>query len=596
MSYKAPLKDIDWALKQVVGLSRVSSLPHFAEATDDLVDAVLEEAGKFAEGVLAPLNHSGDTQGCRWQDHDVITPDGWVEAYQQFVEAGWMQLSATTEYGGQGLPYTVGACVNEMWKSANMAFSLCPLLSHGAIEAVTAHGSPELKDKYLAKMIEGVWTGTMNLTEPQAGTDLAALKSKAIPEGDHYRVSGQKIFITYGEHGMAENIMHLVLARLPDAPAGVRGISLFLVPKFLVNDDGSLGERNDLRCVSIEEKLGIHGSPTCVMSFGDEGGAIGYLIGQENQGLACMFTMMNAARHAVGMEGYALSERAYQRALAYAMDRVQGPAMLATDKSSSTIVNHPDVRRMLMDMKSRTEAMRMLAFEAAASYDIAEAAEDEATRKFHQSRGELLTPLVKGWCTETAQLVTYLGMQIHGGMGFIEETGAAQHYRDARITTIYEGTTGIQANDLIGRKLSRDGGEGLQALSTEIAATADALSNSDDDRLQLMGAQLSTANEQVVEVAQWLLGNEQQQQAAGAAVPLLMATGTLVGGWLQGRSALAAVEAINNGASDKDFLEAKIGLAQYFAGTALPEVASYGAAAIQGGELVDVLSVEQLQG
>ena len=595
MSYKAPLKDIDWALKHVVGLSRVNSLPHFAEATDDLVDAVLEEAGKFAEGVLAPLNHSGDKQGCSWQDHEVTTPDGWVEAYQQFVEAGWMQLSATTEYGGQGLPYTVGACVNELWKSANMAFSLCPLLSHGAIEAVTAHGSDAMKSKYLTKMIEGVWTGTMNLTEPQAGTDLAALKSRAIPEGDHYRVSGQKIFITYGEHGMAENIMHLVLARLPDAPDGVRGISLFLVPKFMVNDDGSLGERNDVRCVSIEEKLGIHGSPTCVMSFGDDGGAIGYLIGEENKGLACMFTMMNAARHAVGMEGYALSERAYQRALAYAMDRVQGPAMLAGSGGAKTIVNHPDVRRMLMDMKSRTEAMRMLAFEAAASYDIGEAAEDEETRSFHQRRGELLTPLVKGWCTETAQSITYMGMQIHGGMGFIEETGAAQHYRDARITTIYEGTTGIQANDLIGRKMARDGGAGLQELCVEIEATTTALSASSDERLQLMGAQLAAANDQVVEVAQWLLGNDQPHQASGAAVSMLMATGTLVGGWLQGRSALAAVEALANGGGDKSFLEAKIGLAQYFAGTALPEVASYGAAAIQGGELVNVLSEDQLQ-
>ncbi len=594
MSYKAPLKDIDWALKHVVGLSRVSELPEYAEATDDLVDAVLEEAAKFAEGVLAPLNHPGDQQGCSWKDHEVSTPDGWVEAYRQFQEAGWMQLSATPEYGGQGLPYVVGSCVNELWKSANMAFSLCPLLSHGAIEAVTAHGSKALKDKFLAKMIDGVWTGTMNLTEPQAGTDLAALKSKAIPEGDHYRISGQKIFITYGEHGMAENIMHLVLARLPDAPAGVRGISLFLVPKYLVGDDGSLGKRNDARCVSIEEKLGIHGSPTCVMSFGDDGGAIGYLIGEENKGLVCMFTMMNAARHAVGMEGYALSERSYQHALAYARERVQGPAMLAGESGSGTIINHPDVRRMLMDMKSRTEAMRMLALEAAVCYDIAEASPDEAVRTFHRRRGELLTPLVKGWCTETAQKITYLGMQIHGGMGFIEETGSAQFYRDARITTIYEGTTGIQANDLIGRKLARDGGEGIQELVSEISLTTQSLSDSDDERLQLMGAQLAAANEQVGEVAQWLLNNDQQQQSAGAAVPLLMAAGTLVGGWLQGRSALAAAAALASGASDKEFLQGKIGLAQYYAGSALPEVASYGAAAIQGGELVGVLSEAQL--
>lgn len=594
MSYKAPLKDIDWALKNVVGLSRVTSLPHFSDATDDLVDAVLEEAAKFAEGVLAPINHTGDMQGCSWKDYEVTTPDGWVEAYKQFVEAGWMQLSASTEYGGQGMPYLIGASVNEMWQSANMAFSLCPLLSHGAVEAVSTHGSDALKDKYLSKMIEGVWTGTMNLTEPQAGTDLAALKSKAIPEGDHYRISGQKIFITYGDHGMSENVMHLVLACLPDAPAGVRGVSLFLVPKFMVGDDGSLGERNDVRCVSIEEKLGIHGSPTCVMSFGDKGGAIGYLIGEENSGVACMFTMMNAARHGVGMEGYALSERSYQGALAYATERVQGPAMLTGDNGSRAIVNHPDVRRMLMDMKSRTEAMRMLAFEAAVSYDIAEASEDEATRKFHQVRGELLTPLVKGWCTETAQKVTYLGMQVHGGMGFIEETGSAQHYRDARITTIYEGTTGIQANDLIGRKLTRDGGAGLQQLAKEIQATTDALGASTDARLKLIGSQLAAANEQVAEVAQWLLANDQAHHKAGAAVSFLMATGTLAAGWMQGRSALAAVESLVSGASDKSFLEAKIGLAQYFAATALPEVASYGAAAVQGGELVGVLSEEQL--
>ncbi|MEM6988134.1 MAG: acyl-CoA dehydrogenase, partial [Pseudomonadota bacterium] len=540
MSYRAPLDTIRWALS-IAGFARVQQQSAFAESTDDLVDAVLDEAAKFAEGVLAPINHSGDIQGAKWDDGYVITPDGWKEAYAQFYESGWMQLAAGAEYGGQGLPYAVGSCVNELWKSANMAFSLCPLLSHGAIEALEQHGSESLKEAYLSKMIEGRWTGTMNLTEPQAGTDLAALRSRAVPAGDHYLISGHKIFITYGEQDMVENICHLVLARLPDAPDGVRGISLFLVPKFLLDADGNPGERNDLRCVSIEHKLGIHASPTCVMSYGDNDGAVGYLIGRENEGLACMFTMMNAARHAVGMEGYSLSERAYQHALNYARDRVQGKAMLAGADGSRGIINHPDVRRMLMDMRSRTDAMRMLGLEAACSYDLARHADDPNERAHHETRGALLTPVVKGWCTETAQRVTYDGVQIHGGMGFVEETGAAQYYRDARITTIYEGTTGIQANDLIGRKFARDGGAAFSALLDEVEATSVELAGHSEAALAQLGQHLREACDEVKSLAQWML-NEQRamHHAPAAAVPFMMATGVLLGGWMHARSAAKA--------------------------------------------------------
>lgn len=572
MSYRAPLDTIRWAL-DVADFSKVQQQSAFAEVTGDLVDAVLDEASKFAETVLAPINHSGDQQGARWDDGVVSTPAGWKEAYTQFLEAGWMQLSAAAEYGGQGLPYAVGACVNEMWKSANMAFSLCPLLSHGAIEALEQHGSELLKQAYLGKLIEGRWTGTMNLTEPQAGTDLAALRSKAVPEGDHYRISGQKIFITYGEHDMVENICHLVLARLPDAPDGVSGISLFLVPKFLLDSDGNPGGRNDLRCVSIEHKLGIHASPTCVMSYGDNGGAIGYLIGRENEGLACMFTMMNAARHAVGMEGYSLSERAYQHALSYARSRVQGKVMLAGPGGSVGIINHPDVRRMLMDMRSRTEAMRMLGLEAACSYDLARHADDSAVRAGCEARGALLTPVVKGWCTETAQQVTYDGVQIHGGMGFIEETGAAQHYRDARITTIYEGTTGIQANDLIGRKFARDGGATYLALLDDVEAASVELVTHSDTATAQFGQQLREASDEMKSLAAWLLSDEREaHHAPAAAVPFMMATGILLGGWMHARSARRAIAMLDTEGVDVEFCNTKIALARYYGAAILSEV------------------------
>ena len=438
-AYTAPLKDMKFVLNELAGMAEVAKLPGCEDATPDTVDAILEEAAKFTTEVLDPLNWTGDQEGSQWKDGAVKTPKGFKEAYKQFVEGGWNGLPLDPEWGGQGLPKLVSTPVTEMVTSANMAFSLCPLLTQGAIEALLLCGSDQLKKTFLDKMVSGAWTGTMNLTEPQAGSDLALLRSKAVREGDHYRISGQKIFITYGEHDMTENIVHLVLARTPDAPPGVKGISLFVVPKFMVKPDGSLGERNTAVCASIEHKLGIHASPTAVMVFDN---AVGYLVGEENKGLSYMFVMMNAARFGVGMEGVAIAERAYQRALAYAKDRMQGND-LAGGAKTVAIINHPDVRRMLMLMKSQTEAMRALAYVVAGAMDAAHRHPDKATRQQNQAFAELMIPVVKGWSTETGIDVASLGVQIHGGMGFIEETGAAQHLRDARITTIYDGTTGI---------------------------------------------------------------------------------------------------------------------------------------------------------
>ncbi len=449
--YNAPLRDMKFVLNELAGLGEVAKLPGYEEATPDTVEAILEEAAKFTTGVLDPLNWTGDQEGSQWKDGAVKTPKGFKEAYRQFVEAGWNALPLEPEWGGQGLPKIVSTPVTEMVTAANMAFSLCPLLTQGAIEALLLCGSDQLKKTFLEKMVSGTWTGTMNLTEPQAGSDLALLRTKAVRSsdaklGDHYRISGQKIFITYGEHDLTENIVHLVLARTPDAPPGVKGISLFVVPKFMVKADGSLGERNTATCASIEHKLGIHASPTAVMVFDN---AVGYLVGEENRGLSYMFIMMNAARFGVGMEGVAIAERAYQRALAYAKERMQGNDLAGGSKTVA-IINHPDVRRMLMLMKSQTEAMRALAYVVAGAMDAAQRHPDKETRQQNQAFAELMIPVVKGWSTETGIDVASLGVQIHGGMGFIEETGAAQHLRDARITTIYEGTTGIQANDLVG--------------------------------------------------------------------------------------------------------------------------------------------------
>ncbi len=589
--YKAPLKDMNFSLRHNARMEQLAQLPGYEDASDDMVTAILEEAGKVANEVLSPLNEVGDQTGVKLVGVDVPTPTGFADAYQQFSEGGWGSLQFDPEYGGQGLPYALSIPVMEMWQSANMAWGLCPLLSQGAVEAIFHNATDELKNQYLPKLISGEWTGTMNLTEPQAGSDLAAIRSKAEREGDHYRIKGQKIFITWGEHDMAENIVHLVLARLPDAPEGVRGISLFVVPKFMVNADGSLGERNDAKCVSLEHKLGIHASPTCVMAFGDDEGAIGYLVGEENKGLACMFTMMNNARLAVGLQGVAISERAYQHALEYAHDRVQSPAV--GSKVASPIIRHADVRRMLQTMKSITEAGRALAYDACASLDFAHKSEGAETRARESARAAYLTPIVKGWCTEVAQEVTSLGVQVHGGMGFIEETGAAQHYRDARILPIYEGTNAIQALDLVGRKTLFDKGEAGAAVQAEIAELISALDAQGGFASE--AAQLKAALEQAQTAqAQLLNGAADDAQLPGTvAYNYLMMMGTLCGGWQILRGALAAQQELANG-GDEVFLNAKILSARFYVTQVLPRTASYAQMVAAGSESVMAMSDEQL--
>ena len=559
-AYVAPLKDMRFVLKELAGLEAVAKLPGYAEATPDTVDAILEEASKFASQVLDPLNYSGDQEGSQWKDGAVRTPKGFKEAYRQYVDGGWGALPFAPEHGGQGLPKLVATAVEEMLTSANMAFSLCPLLTQGAIHALELAGSEALKQAYLENMIAGKWTGTMNLTEPQAGSDLALVRARAVREGNQYRISGQKIFITYGEHDLAENIVHLVLARTPDAPEGVKGISLFIVPKFMVHADGSLGERNGARCASIEHKLGIHASPTAVMVYDN---AVGYLVGEENKGLAYMFIMMNAARFSVGLEGVAIAERAFQRALAYARERVQGRDLAGG--GSVPIIRHPDVRRMLMLMKSQTEAARALAYVVAAALDVAARHPDEKLRQQNQAFVDLMIPVVKGWSTETGIEVASLGVQVHGGMGFIEETGAAQHLRDARITTIYEGTTGIQANDLVGRKIAREGGATAKAWLAHLKGFDAELAKSGNADVKAIRAALGTGAAAVGESVDYLVANagKDVMAAFAGAVPFLKLMGIVAGGWQMARAALAAEK--NLGAGDKAFYAAKLATARFYA-------------------------------
>ena len=591
-TYVAPVKDMLFAMNELAGLQEIVGLPGNEDVSSDLVEAILDEAGKFASEVVDPLNKVGDKQGNKWNNGVVTTADGFKEAYATFCETGWNGMPASTEFGGQGLPVTVSTAVLEMWKSASISFSLCQMLTLGAVEAIAHHGSDELKATFLPNMVSGKWTGTMNLTEPQAGSDLAAIRSKAEPRGDgSYAISGTKIFITWGEHDMAENIIHLVLARLPDAPPGVKGISLFIAPKFLVNADGSLGERNDLICASIEHKMGIHGSATAVMSFGDNGGAIGYLVGEPNRGLEYMFTMMNHARLNVGLEGVGVSERSYQHALAYARDRIQGKIIGDKSGEKKPILHHPDVRRMLMDMKSRTEAGRAIAYYVAGCMDRAHSHPDADVRAANQRRLELLTPVVKGWCTENAQGITWNGVQVHGGMGFIEETGAAQYMRDARIITIYEGTTAIQANDLIGRKTAKEGGKSMQQLLADIAETGSALRASGNAQLKAIAEALGDGIAALDEATNWLIANydANPQAAAAGSVPFLKLTGIVVGGWLMARSAAVAAERLD--AADGDFYKAKIATASYFAQHVIPEANSYRDAIVGGAE--SVLALEE---
>ncbi len=593
--YGAPLRDMKFVIKELAGLDAVASLPGCEEVTPDLVDAVLEEAGKFAAGVLSPLNWAGDQTGCKLQDGVVTTAPGFKDAYRQFVAAGWTGLNGSPEWGGQGLPHLVSAAVSEMWNSANMAFCLCPMLTSGVVNAVLRHGSGAQQQTYLRKLVTGEWTGTMNLTEPQAGSDLSAVRTRAVPEGEHYRLYGTKIFITWGEHDMADNILHLVLARTPDAPEGVKGISLFVVPKYLVNADGSLGARNEVKCVSIEHKLGIHASPTCVMAYGDKDGAIGYLVGEENRGLEFMFTMMNFARLEVGIEGVAIAERAYQRALGYAKERVQGRPIGVRGGERVTIIHHPDVRRMLMTMKAQTEAMRALAAAASAALDQAHRHADRSERLKHQAVFDLLTPVVKGWCTELSTELASLGVQVHGGMGYVEETGAAQHLRDARITSIYEGTTGIQANDLIGRKVAAEKGMTAKALIQEMRAFDKDLAGYTHPALAVIRRALADGVTALDEATDWMLETYPYNAlAAGAgAVPYLKLWGTVAGGWQMARAAHIAKTRLDAGAGDFDFYRAKIGTARFYAEHILPQAQAYKSAIVNGS--ASVLALEDAQ-
>jgi 3-(methylthio)propanoyl-CoA dehydrogenase len=599
MSYVAPLKDMLFAINELAGLATVNALPGCEDATPETVEAVLEENAKFCGDIVAPLNWAGDQAPSSWHDGIVTTTKGFKEAFKSFGEAGWQGIQHPQEFGGQGLPKLVAAACGEMLNSANLSFALCPLLTDGAIEALLTAGSEEQKATYLENLISGKWTGTMNLTEPQAGSDLAAVRTRAVPQGDGtYKVFGTKIFITYGEHDMAENIVHLVLARTPDAPEGVKGISLFVVPKFLVNADGSLGARNDAHCVSIEHKLGIKASPTAVLQFGDHGGAIGTLVGQENRGLEYMFIMMNAARFGVGMQGVAVSERAYQKAVAFARERTQSRD-LAGSSGPVAIIHHPDVRRMLMSMRAQIEASRALAYVGAAASDVSHHHADEATRKRSQSFYEYLVPLIKGWSTELSIDVTSTGVQVHGGMGFIEETGAAQFFRDARILTIYEGTTAIQANDLVGRKTARDGGATAKAIIAQVRATEAQLAALGEGAhgadLRAIARQLAGGSAALEAVVDYVVANVKSDIKAvfSGSVLYLKLAGIVLGGWQMARAAVIARQKLDAGDGDAKFYQAKIGTARFFADHILSQAAGLRSAIVDGSAGVMALSEEQ---
>ena len=573
--YKAPLEDYQFLLNRVIGFDALMADIGNNDVNQDLADAVLEEAGKLAENVIAPLNHSADMTGAkRLQNGQVETPDGFSEAYAAMGNGGWTAMEASEDFGGQNLPMTLTTAVNELWQSANMAFALCHLLTQGQIYALQKSASPELQKIYLPPMVEGRWTGTMNLTEPQAGTDLAGIKSRAVLNGDHYLITGQKIYITYGEHDMAENIVHLVLARTPEAPEGIKGISVFLVPKFLLDENGDYKKPNDLRCLSIEKKLGIKGSPTAVMQYGEVTGAVGYLVGAENQGIDIMFSMMNHARIAVGLQGLAISERAFQQARGYAKDRVQGVPL--DGKKGDAIVNHPDVLRLLGGMKAEIEAMRALMLIGAAAMDKAKHATDDEKENLN-ARAGLLIPIIKGWMTERSLQITSDAVQVHGGMGFIEETGAAQHYRDARILTIYEGTTAIQANDLVFRKTIRDNGTAVTSLIDEINSEMVLLTDHQYPAVAAAAKSIIEANDIARNVAANILGGANTpRRPATSGSNYLMLLGTLCGGWLMARSGAAAADALAKGESgtigSDDFMTIKVTSMQIYITHHLPKI------------------------
>ncbi|HYH40804.1 MAG TPA: acyl-CoA dehydrogenase [Burkholderiales bacterium] len=593
-TYHAPIKDLQFVLRELAGLEGILALPGWEEVTPDVIDAVLEEAGRFAREVLDPLNRTGDVQGARFEAGVVRAPDGYVDAYRRFVDAGWNSLTGDPANGGQGLPQAVASAVQEMWNSANMAFCLAPMLTSGVVEAMKVHATPEQQATFLDKLTTGAWTGTMNLTEPQAGSDLSAVRTQATPEGDRYRLRGTKIFITWGEHDMSENIVHLVLARTPDAPEGVKGISLFIVPKYLAGPDGGLGARNDVQCVSIEHKMGIHASPTCVLSYGEGEGAIGYLVGEENRGLEYMFTMMNHARLGVGVEGVGLAERAYQHAREYARTRVQGREIGQRTGERVTIIHHPDVRRMLLTMKAQTEAMRALACVAAAALDRSVHHPDPVEQRRSHALLDLLTPIVKGWCTEGCVEVASLGVQVHGGMGFIEETGAAQYLRDARITTIYEGTTGIQANDLIGRKIAFEKGATAFGLISEMREVCEPIAALGETHAAARES-LANAIDALERATRWLVDRYQSEPGAAAAVavPYLKLFGAVAGGWLMARSAVVAHQRLDEPGSDRDFLAAKIMTARFYAEHILPHARALADTVVSGSASVMAFAPDQ---
>ncbi len=598
MSYTAPLKDMLFDIRHLAGIDELARIPAFEDAGFETAQAVLEECAKFNEGVLVPLNWEGDKNPSTLSQGVVTTTPGFKQAFKQFADGGWQGLQHPVDYGGQGLPKTIGAACGEMLNAANMSFALCPMLTDGAIEALLTAGSDELKAIYLEKMVSGQWTGTMNLTEPQAGSDLAAVRSRAEPQPDGtYKVFGTKIYITYGEHDMAENIVHLVLARVTGAPEGVKGISLFVVPKFMVNADGSLGARNDVHCVSIEHKLGIKASPTAVLQYGDNGGAVGYMVGQENRGLEYMFIMMNAARYAVGVQGIAIADRAYQKAVQFAKDRVQSRPVDGSLPAAGAIIHHPDVKRMLMTMRAYTEGCRAMAAVAAAAYDAAHHHPDADTRKQNHAFYEFMVPLVKGYSTEMSQEVTSLGVQVHGGMGFIEETGAAQYYRDSKILTIYEGTTAIQANDLVGRKTARDGGQTAKAIAAQIEKTESDLRTQGGAHALAVAARLKAAREALLDVISFVAGNTKASPNAvfAGSVPYLMLAGNVVAGWQMARSLLAAEAGLASGDAEgfgADFLRAKITTARFYADHLLTKAPGMRDSIVEGADSVTALALE----
>ena len=584
--YEAPLKDLNFVIKNLINLDDLSKIKDYNDFSDDLVDAILEEAGKIGSEVLDPCNLSGDHEGSKIQeDGNVITPKGYKEAYQSLRDGGWFGLEAKEKFGGQQIPVTLSAAVNEIWHSSNMSLALCHLLTQGLIYALQKSASEDQKNFYVPKLASGHWTGTMNLTEPQSGTDLSTIKTKAVKENGHYKIYGQKIYITYGEHDLSENIIHLVLARTPEAPEGNKGISVFLVPKFLPNDDGTIGEKNDVTCLSIEKKLGVKGSPTTVLQFGENKGAIGYLVGEENQGLNIMFEMMNHARFSVGVQGLAVSERAYQQSKMYAFDRVQGTPI--DGKKGDPIINHPDVLRLVSTMKAEIEAMRALAIYGGFALDMTKSDNSE----YWNTKSSLMIPIIKGWLTERSLEITSNALQVHGGMGFIEETGIAQHYRDARILPIYEGTTAIQANDLVFRKTIRDNGKSILELINEIKNETENFSKAENNQMKGLCDKMKMPIDTSIKVVEHLVSiSNNKKRPAVSGVNYLMMLGYVFGGWMMLKTASKSIELKKNPEMDNEFLDAKIATSNIYLSSILPKIESLALIIMNGDE--DVLSMK----